>query len=512
MDLPLYTASFTPTTALRYTSLFPFQSVCPEESMDLAFLVTNGVVPLSKLTPAQAKASGRCFITHYKELLPAIMHHFLQHRPDLVVADSMTYGAIDAALNLSIPLIINNPSIFPTTSFNLPSGWSGQRANTLKAEGILAFLRRWLNHTQRRCLFAINAENIITASHLKLRSAFIGTEFANLALPSSVPNLVNTFFGFEYAQPVPPHYFLIGPTLSREAEALAVGDEKSINIGEILGTASPEKCPEMLWLDELVRENLQVDVIVINFGTTGFLKPRQFQAMLEGFDQLHASSTKPAPYVLWRISEKNYQYLFNTGNISSSSIPSYVHITSWFCSQAAVLRHPAVHLFISHGGINSVHEALLSGIPIIAISLFADQPAIAARIMDSGVGLSLPADHFTAHTFAHTVSQILGPQATFSHTVQELRKMVLSDPKGLGRTHGADIIEDVLRRGHKHIVPLAEPGWARAGLDVLVVDVVVIVGLIWAAKVIVQKVWWVVRRVVGAWKWTRHGHGSLKQD
>lgn len=97
MDLPLYTASFTPTTALRYTSLFPFQSVCPEESMDLAFLVTNGVVPLSKLTPAQAKASGRCFITHYKELLPAIMHHFLQRRPDLVVADSMTYGAIVSA-------------------------------------------------------------------------------------------------------------------------------------------------------------------------------------------------------------------------------------------------------------------------------------------------------------------------------------------------------------------------------------------------------------------------------
>lgn len=149
------------------------------------------------------------------------------------------------------------------------------------------------------------------------------------------------------------------------------------------------------------------------------------------------------------------------------------------------------------------------------IPLFADQPATAARITDSGVGLSLPADHFTAHTFARTVSQMLGEQTTFSHAVQELRKLVLSDPKGLGRKYGADIIEDILRRGYKHIVPLenlAEPGWARAGLDVLAVDVVVIVGLIWAAKVIVQKVWWVVRRILGARKWTRHGHGSLKQD
>jgi hypothetical protein len=97
MDLPRYTASFSRTTAPRYTSLFPFQSICPEESMDLAFLASNGVIPLSNLTRAHAKAVGRCFTTHYKELLPAITHHFLQRRPDLVVADSMTYSAIVSA-------------------------------------------------------------------------------------------------------------------------------------------------------------------------------------------------------------------------------------------------------------------------------------------------------------------------------------------------------------------------------------------------------------------------------
>lgn len=131
-------------------------------------------------------------------------------------------------------------------------------------------------------------------THGSRRLAYIGTEFANLALPSSVPNLVNTFFGFEYAQPVPPHYFLIGPTLSREAEALAVNDEKNIDISEIPGIPPLEKCPEMLWLDELARENKQVHVIVINFGTTGFLKPRQFQAMMEGFVQLHENDTNPS--------------------------------------------------------------------------------------------------------------------------------------------------------------------------------------------------------------------------
>ncbi|KAF8577329.1 hypothetical protein K439DRAFT_1639781, partial [Ramaria rubella] len=39
--------------------------------------------------------------------------------------------------------------------------------------------------------------------------------------------------------------------------------------------------------------------------------------------------------------------------------------------------------------------------------------------------------------------------------------------------HGADVIEDVLRRGYKHLVQLEalrEPGWGKAGLDVLVID------------------------------------------
>lgn len=142
---------------------------------------------------------------------------------------------------------------------------------------------------------------------------------------------------------------------------------------------------------------------------------------------------------------------------------------------------------------------------------------MAVRIVDSGVGLFLPTKSFNPSSFSHAVTQILDPEAGFSRTAQQFRRLLLSNPAGLGRTHGADVIEDVLRRGYKHIVPreaLTEPGWARAGLDVLILDVLLIVGSLWLTKMVIQTVWWlmwwVVRRAKGTLRWT--GHGALKKD
>lgn len=101
---------------------------------------------------------------------------------------------------------------------------------------------------------------------------------------------MNTFFGLEYAQPVPPHYTLIGPVLSYEAEVQAVGNDMC-NGSQSQNAAVLENCPEMFWLDELIRKNEQIHVILINFGTTGVLKPRQLQAMLEGFAELRANES-----------------------------------------------------------------------------------------------------------------------------------------------------------------------------------------------------------------------------
>ncbi len=55
--------------------------------------------------------------------------------------------------------------------------------------------------------------------------------------------------------------------------------------------------------------------------------------------------------------------------------------------QLEVLRHAA--LFITHGGMNSVNEALYYGVPLLVVPFFFDQPAIAARVEELHLGRKL---------------------------------------------------------------------------------------------------------------------------
>ena len=56
-------------------------------------------------------------------------------------------------------------------------------------------------------------------------------------------------------------------------------------------------------------------------------------------------------------------------------------------AQRAVLRHPALGAFVSHGGVNGVFEAIDARVPLVVAPFDFDQADNAARVADSGVGL-----------------------------------------------------------------------------------------------------------------------------
>uniref|UniRef100_A0A7E4VN42 glucuronosyltransferase n=1 Tax=Panagrellus redivivus TaxID=6233 RepID=A0A7E4VN42_PANRE len=75
--------------------------------------------------------------------------------------------------------------------------------------------------------------------------------------------------------------------------------------------------------------------------------------------------------------------------------------------QTSLLNHPKTRGFITHGGRNSLTEALAAGVPTIAIPLFADQPYNSALFKQRGVGVVRELHELTEDQIADDLNTIL---------------------------------------------------------------------------------------------------------
>ncbi|XP_022836581.1 UDP-glucuronosyltransferase 2B15-like [Spodoptera litura] len=75
--------------------------------------------------------------------------------------------------------------------------------------------------------------------------------------------------------------------------------------------------------------------------------------------------------VLWKFEEK------------MDNLPSNVHILDW-APQQAILSHPNLAVFITHGGLLSTTESVHFGVPIIGIPVFADQFLNVVKAVNKG--------------------------------------------------------------------------------------------------------------------------------
>jgi MGT family glycosyltransferase len=76
-----------------------------------------------------------------------------------------------------------------------------------------------------------------------------------------------------------------------------------------------------------------------------------------------------------------------------------------FVPQLDVLQN--VDLFITHGGMNSVNEALYYGVPMIVIPLASDQPTIADRVVELNLGKRLDKKKLSSQQLRETALSVL---------------------------------------------------------------------------------------------------------
>ena len=150
--------------------------------------------------------------------------------------------------------------------------------------------------------------------------------------------LVQTDFAIDFPRPLGPHVKVIGAIMAEPA-----------------GKLSKE-------LDDFINGGQNKKLVVVSFGTFP-LKIKQ------SFVETIASALAKLPArVLWK----------HKGQLPSS-LGENTKILPWI-PQNDLLGHTSTKAFVTHAGMHSTLEAVYHGVPMVAIPLFSDQHANAAKI------------------------------------------------------------------------------------------------------------------------------------
>jgi MGT family glycosyltransferase len=86
------------------------------------------------------------------------------------------------------------------------------------------------------------------------------------------------------------------------------------------------------------------------------------------------------------------------------TLPEKITIQSWV-PQSQVLRRAA--LFVTHGGLNSIHDGLYCGLPMLLVPQQTEQTFNAMRVVELGAGLMLKKDELNESTIKTSVEKLL---------------------------------------------------------------------------------------------------------
>lgn len=183
------------------------------------------------------------------------------------------------------------------------------------------------------------------------------------------------------------------------------------NLVEVGGMHVPKKKPVLPPHLAKFIEDAQEGVILMVLGTelhSKDLPPETLAIILETFAALPQR-------VIWKFEGD-----------SRPNVSRNVYLDEWV-PQQAILAHPNVRLFISHGGMLGTIEATFYATPVLGMPLFFDQFRNLDRLQASGAAEILDIIKLTRHEFETTVRQML-EQPKYQHNVQGMSQRFRDQP------------------------------------------------------------------------------------
>ncbi|XP_076973086.1 UDP-glucuronosyltransferase 3A2-like isoform X2 [Tamandua tetradactyla] len=221
---------------------------------------------------------------------------------------------------------------------------------------------------------------------------------------------------------------------------------------------------------------LDLENFIAKFGDAGFVlvslgsmsSTFQSQELLKEMNNAFAHLPQG---VIWKCKHSSWP--------KDVKLAANVKIVDWL-PQSDLLAHPSIRLFVTHGGQNSILEAIQHGVPVVGIPFFGDQPENLLRVEAKNFGVSIQLKDLKAETLAVKMKQVLKDKRFKSAAVAASiirRSHPLTPSQRL-----VGWINHILQTGDAaHLKPYAfqQPWHEQYLLDVLSFLLVVTLGSMW---------------------------------
>lgn len=316
-----------------------------------------------------------------------LMRSFHEAKYDVVLTDPGIGGGAMLARLLQIPLVFN-------------VRWTIQgEAHFLIAPSPLAYIPFTATELTDKMSFSQRIKNVlsyfmgmhtlsrITEPHYKpiVRQYFGPDEdYSTFFLDADIWLMRNDFV-FEFPRPTMPNVIYMGGFQCKP----------------------PNRLPADL--EAFVQSSGDHGVVMMTLGTLLAKLPQDVA------EEIAAAFAQLPQKVIWRYTGQK------PNNLGNNTL-----LVNWL-PQNDLLGHPKTRLFITHGGTNSVQEAIYHGVPIVGLPLFFDQPDNLSRIKAKGGALNMDIAMIDRQSFGDALMTVLY-NSSYRENMQTLSRLHRDQP------------------------------------------------------------------------------------
>ncbi|XP_069602055.1 UDP-glucuronosyltransferase 3A1-like [Ranitomeya imitator] len=389
----------------------------------------KGRYHLSDFLQLMELLSNQCNITLHQS---DILHFLKEEKYDLAIIDTFNPCSFLVAEKLGVPFIAFFPGIF-------------MNAGRVGAHGPLSYVPLFQAKLTDRMDFFGRLKNTVMYLGSNMVDDMIEAPFQKVIdehFPAgSRPSIAdlhvkaelwiyNVDFTIDFPRPLPPNIQCIG--------------------GLLAGPAKPVSAD----LEDFIAESGDAGFIVVSLGSMISSLP-----ILEFVKEMNDGFAKIRQKVIWRYKRSHWP--------KEVDVAPNVRLVDWL-SQNDLLGQPKVRLLVTHGGMNSLMEAVYHGVPVVGIPLFGDQYENLIRIKAKNMGTFIPPEEMEAESFANSMREVI-ENSRYKTSAMKLSVILRSRPFPPERQL-LGWVEHILQSGGgSHLRPYSyqQPWYQRHLLDVI---------------------------------------------